>query len=275
MRTDPSRGGLVKRRRFLLTLGAILGCCRRVFADGVVPRFKATLSDAHKGTLEVDTRLLDSYGKLPANLRQFYLDARAIFEANPQADFSDDAIVEAAREHGLTLMGGPMLGDLRSDGVTLWLRPATEARLTVNIGDRSYPVELSGPGVAARVKIAGLSPSTRYRYEVSENRQTVAGGEFKTAPAETDNGEFRIAFGSCCHKIGVHNSHLFRQILHREPSAMLLLGDIAVDDRNNLINMHRADYQLRDVGSARRSQVAALASAPSSWGRINGCTARR
>lgn len=30
---------------------------------------------------------------------------------------------------------------------------------------------------------------------------------------------------------------------------MLLLGDIAVDDRVNKINMHRADYQLRDVSN--------------------------
>jgi len=36
---------------------------------------------------------------------------------------------------------------------------------------------------------------------------------------------------------------------------MMLLGDIAVDDRVNKINMHRADYQLRDVSKPWRQFV--------------------
>jgi alkaline phosphatase D len=65
-----------------------------------------------------------------------------------------------------------------------------------------------------------------------------------------------VAFGSCCHKIGVHNPNLFQEIVNREPHAMLFLGDIAADDRNNEINMHRADYQLRDVSKPFSDLVA-------------------
>ncbi|MEM6472141.1 MAG: alkaline phosphatase D family protein, partial [Planctomycetota bacterium] len=74
-------------------------------------------------------------------------------------------------------------------------------------------------------------------------------GRFRTAPAEGQQNPFRLAFGSCFHKIGLHNPNLFLQIRSRHPHAMMLLGDLAVDDRNNEINMHRADYQLRDVSA--------------------------
>jgi alkaline phosphatase D len=45
---------------------------------------------------------------------------------------------------------------------------------------------------------------------------------------------------------------------------MMLLGDIAVDDRNNQVNMHRCDYQLRDVSKAF-SHLAANVPLYASW----------
>jgi len=189
---------------------------RRLCGKAIEPTFKVTLRDAHKGTLDVDTRLLDSYEKLPANVRQFYLDARALFAANGQADFSDSEVVAAAHRHGVKLMGGPMLGDLREDGVTVWLRPATDAAISITVGDRSYPVNSSHPGAAVRTRLYGLSPATSYEYVVNLAGRTVAQEQFKTSPTQLASGPFRIAFGSCCHKIGVHNPNTFREILKRQ-----------------------------------------------------------
>jgi len=45
---------------------------------------------------------------------------------------------------------------------------------------------------------------------------------------------------------------------------MMLLGDIAVDDRENQINMHRSDYQLRDI-SKPWQQLAANVPLYTSW----------
>ena len=59
----------------------------------------------------------------------------------------------------------------------------------------------------------------------------------------------RIAFGSCFHKIGLHNPNLINTILERKPQAMMLLGDIAVDDRNGNVSMHQSDYLLRDLSA--------------------------
>ncbi|WP_182870341.1 alkaline phosphatase D family protein [Rhodopirellula sp. JC639] len=247
----------MKRRPFLFTLGSLLaavrgGWVREACARGVERRIRVTLPQAHKGTLEIDTQLLDSYGRLPEDLRQFYLDARQVFESDAAAAFTSPAILDAAARHHLVLMGGPLLGDLTGRGVTLWLRPATTDPITVVVDQKTYPVDSARPGQVARVVVDDLSPGTSCTYQVRCNRDVVAEGRFTTAPDERSGQPFRLTFGSCFHKIGIHNQNLVEAILARHPHAMMLLGDIAVDDRNNQVNMHRADYQLRDVSQAWR-----------------------
>lgn len=78
----------------------------------------------------------------------------------------------------------------------------------------------------------------------------LAEGNFTTAPKINKKNEVRITFGSCFHKIGLHNPNLINTILNRNPHAMMLLGDIAVDDRNKNFSMHRSDYLLRDISPA-------------------------
>lgn len=251
----------MRRRPFLAMVGVGLVSCFRAVAGLVAPLFKVSLKDAHKGTLEVDTRLLDSYGRLPENVRSFYLKARESFAASPTADFFDRAIVEAAHETKLALMGGPMLGQLRSDGTTLWLRPSGDGPMAIRVKDengtvaKTYPVKAMKAGVDKRVDLDGLSPNTNYQYEVLSADDRVAKGSFATAPREREGQTFRVALGSCFHKIGLHNPNLVREIRKRQPHVMMILGDSAVDDRNNEINMHRADYQLRDVSAAWRELV--------------------
>ncbi|MEL6894997.1 MAG: alkaline phosphatase D family protein, partial [Planctomycetota bacterium] len=105
-------------------------------------------------------------------------------------------------------------------------------------------------GQVRHADISGLSADHAYRFQIIRKDETIASGSFRTAPAPGRNGITRIAFGSCFHKIGLHNPNLIQSILARRPHAMMLLGDLAVDDRRQNINMHRADYQLRDVSSA-------------------------
>lgn len=60
-----------------------------------------------------------------------------------------------------------------------------------------------------------------------------------------------------CHW-GLCNQLLANQIISRKPLALLLNGDIAVQDRLNNISMHRADYFLRDLHNAWKSLASSL-----------------
>ncbi|MGC9353230.1 MAG: alkaline phosphatase D family protein, partial [Mariniphaga sp.] len=244
--------------------------CFGTTGDTIPPRHKVTLREAHVGDLEIDTKLLDSYGNLPENVRQFYFDARTVFSANSEADFTNPAIIKAAQKHDIPLMGGPLLGNLREDGAVIWLRPSASGPLVVKVkksgesDEKSFTKNSVEPGVEQRIALDGLAPGTEYEYAVYTDDRRIAEGRFTTAPSPEEKGVFRLAFGSCFHKIGLHNPNLIRQILKRKPRAMLLLGDIAADDRENRINMHRSDYLLRDVSKAW-SELAAHLPLYTSW----------
>ncbi|WP_372948836.1 alkaline phosphatase D family protein [Mariniphaga sp.] len=244
--------------------------CHGANTDTIQPRFEVTLPEAHIGNLEIDTKLLDSYERLPENIRQFYLDSRAVFSENPDADFSHPDIIEAAKKYELLLMGAPMLGNLREDGVDIWLRPATAEKLVVKVttsdgnAEKSFVKNSVKSGVAQRIVVDGLTSDKNYKYSVIVNNHRIADGEFKTAPVSGSKEVFKLAFGSCFHKIGLHNPNLISEIVNRKPHAMMLLGDMAVDDRENQINMHRSDYLLRDV-SKSWSQLSAFVPLYASW----------
>lgn len=227
--------------------------CNASKTDTIPPRYKVTLPEAHVGNLEIDTKLLDSYQLLPENVRQFYLEARLVFSGTPDADYTNTKIIAAAQKHDIPLMGGPMLGKLSENSVNIWLRSSTKDPLIVKVKkadgseEKSTIENSAAPGVVQRISLDGLCPATQYAYTVSANKHKVAEGRFTTAPVSGEESTFKVAFGSCFHKIGLHNPNLIHQILQRNPQAMMLLGDIAVDDRENQMNMHRSDYLLRDV----------------------------
>lgn len=237
----------------------IVTICNTAFSqntDAIPPLHKVTLPEAHIGDLNVDTKLLDSYEILPNNIRQFYLDARAVFSKAEDVNFTHPQILNVAKKHRIPLMGGPLLGNLKEDGIVIWLRPSTASPIVVKVtkpdsgNEKVYIQESVTPGLEQRMEINGLTPNTDYQYVILIEKQKVANGSFKTAPVPDTKDELRLVFGSCFHKIGLHNPNLANQIVKREPRAMMILGDIAVDDRENNINMHRSDYLLRDVSIA-------------------------
>ena len=226
--------------------------CFSQINDTITPRYNVTLDEAHIGSIQIDTMLLNSYEIMPSNVNQFYLICRSIFDKGA-TDFTNKQIVEAALNNDLSLLGGPMLGDLKPDGVSIWLRPSGNNQLTVSVvkpgsqKEQTYVLNPDAAGKEQRIVINGLSPKTEYSYHILSNGISLANGTFITAPDNDDQSEVRIAFGSCFHKIGLHNPNLINRILERKPRAMLLLGDIAVDDRENNFSLHNSDYLLRDI----------------------------
>ena len=253
---------MIKLSLFLLLSAANLILIHSVFCEDespLKPIHRVSLPKAHKGTLEIDTLLMDSYGKLPEKRRKFYQDAREILAGSPTSALNDPKIIEAAKKAELNLISGPMLGDVSNSSITVWFRPVSEGDYTVSVVEKNgskekkYSGRALKPGDVVRAKLSELDENQEYKYKIVNSEDTVLGeGTFKTAPKINSTKPMRISFGSCFHKIGVHNPNLMRLIRKRGNHAMLLLGDLAVDDRETKTNMHYSDYLLRDVSKPWR-----------------------
>jgi len=223
------------------------------------------------GDLQGNLSILNLFGEQPETMRQLYSAAYAVLASDPQASFADVArdpgIRRLCSENAILHFGGPMLGSVTPDGATIWVRTAqpakVEVRATVNGEEKTFgPVTTSDASdLTAIVPVTGLPPNTRCPYRVLIDGMPIAvpgDAAIRTAPESSRTGRVRIAFGSCFHRWGLGNHVLADRIRGRNPAALLLMGDIAVQDRNNHLGLHRADYLLRDCHPAWRSLVASI-----------------
>lgn len=222
-----------------------------------------------EGTLEAGLGILNLFEEQPEPIQQLYKAAYATLAADPQATFVDVSenatVARICRENHITHLGGPMLGSVRPNGAKIWVRTLkpgeVEVRVSVNGEERRYgPVRSSAASdLSAVVSVTDLKPSTRYPYRVLVDGAPITMPEHAaivTAPPDSETGKVRIAFGSCFHRWGIANPAQARLIRSREPAAMLLIGDVAVQDRNNHLGLHRADYFLRDLHPSWQGLVA-------------------
>ena len=216
-------------------------------------------SKLKRGDLEGNLRLLNLQGKRPPGVQQLYEAAYELLASSTGATFADVAddptIQQLFKETRTTHLGGPMLGAVGPNGVRVWLRtcrPAeVEVRVIIDGVEKAYgPVESTRESdLVAVVHVTDLKPGQRYPYHVLVDGKPITRNESLaslTTPPDGQSSTVRITFGTCYHRWGLANRALVEQILSREPAAMLLGGDIAVQDRNNHLGLHRADYLLRD-----------------------------
>jgi alkaline phosphatase D len=224
-----------------------------------------------RGDLESNLRLLNLWDQKPEAVQQLYATAYNVLASRRNAGFRDlatDATFQSlCREQGVTHLGGPMLGAVTPDSVRVWLRtcrPAkVEVRVTVDGDERAFgPVSSTlASELVAIVPVTSLAPDTRYPYRVLVDGQPISipkHAAITTTSATPDSAQVRIVFGTCFHRWGLGNPMQVNRILARNPTAMLLGGDIAVQDRNNDLGMHRADYLLRDFHPAWQSLVSTV-----------------
>ncbi|MCX6326829.1 MAG: alkaline phosphatase D family protein [Bacteroidia bacterium] len=221
-----------------------------------------------KGNME----LLNQWGERPANIQRLYLAAWNIFAAKPlngtYADLADDAkFRQLCKENGIIKLGGPMLGTVSPTGVNVWLRtflPArVEVKVTIDGSEKSFgPVQSTlETDMSAIVPVTGLKPAMHYSYRVLVDGKPIPipkNASIITPPDGKQPTKESIAFGTCFHRWGLGNQKQADVIISREPSAMLIYGDIAVQDRDNNAGLHRADYLLRDLFPAWQSLVASV-----------------
>ncbi len=244
----------MNRRDYLKTsalAGAALAC-------GLRPETSYGFSGPRGGDLESCLQILNLWDKKPDAVIKLY---SAIYDAlatDPGASFAtvaaDKTVQALCKEQGITHFGGPMLGCLAHDGAKVWLRttrPAkVEVKVTVEGKEMSFGPEQSTleSDLTAIVTVTGLKAGTTTPYRVLVDGKEIAIPKHAaiTTPCIDPTAKTRIAFGTCQHRWGIAHRENSSQILKQQPLAMLMYGDVAVQDRNNNLGMHRADYALRD-----------------------------
>lgn len=220
---------------------------------------------------ETNLDLLNRWGQQSGAVQELYTAAYNVLAGNQAAMFidvsRDTAVQRLCRQHQVLHLGGPMLGNIHPHGASFWLRtliPASvEVRVQTQMGEKQYgPVKSTiKSDLSAVVNITGLEPDRRYPYRVLVDGRAIPlppGAVITTPAADMQPDQWRIVFGSCFHRWGLGNEKQVEQILRREPAAMLLIGDMAVQDRNNHLGLHRADYLLRDFFPAWKHLVASV-----------------
>jgi alkaline phosphatase D len=210
------------------------------------------LGDAHKGTLEIDLKMMNQFVPQPQDVQDFYIACRAALGgANPAKE-----VAAVCQKFNRRKLGGPMLGDITDESVTIWMHLPEPVALGVTFcqeGSNSVKrVKSTGTDNYQFIHCEGLLPDTTYVYEVVINAsgELLGKGRFTTAPTEATKKPLRIAFGADFHKIGLHRPELMRLVQERGNRAMVLIGDSAVDDRQNDFALIKADYLLRDLSPA-------------------------
>ena len=136
-------------------------------------------------------------------------------------------------------IAGPLTGDVRANQVTLWMYAPIKSKCTF-----SYRAEGSSkadaktgeltalsnqaakvPGQILKSTVVGLSPDTRYQYQVTIDGKADPSwkGSFKTAPLEGTSTAFRMAITSCMHIKRAQRS--WNLLLAEQPDLHLTVGD--------------------------------------------------
>lgn len=256
--------GGVNRSAFLraaVVTGVALGCGWPGVSLGV--------NGPNGGGLDASLELLTMWGKKPEDVIQRYSAIYNALATSRDATFttvSEDATVtRLCEEQGIRHLGGPMLGRIDAHSATVWLRtvkPASvEVKAYVDGKERTFgPVQSTfETDLTAVVPVTGLAEGTTTPYKVLVDGKEIAVPAMAaiTTLPKGASAKVRIAFGTCQHRWGLGNEKQVDAILERKPHAMLVYGDVAVQDRRNNFGMHRADYALRDFHPAWQNLVSA------------------
>ncbi len=235
----------------LLTLffGFLMQCLAQDFGERGHPMNKNT------GNLEI----LKYWGTTPDADQELYESAYQILSAHKDVSYTDlmknYSFNNLIEQQERKIMAGPMLGQISASGAVVWVRTLRPSKIEVMI-EKGNETSVYGPvysknetDLSAVIEINDLASSSSYSYQVIVNDQAILPKTeqiIRTLPESDEAEEVKVAFGSCPHRWGLGNHRLLEQIRKRGNHAMLLLGDIAVQDRNDHLGLHRADYLLRD-----------------------------
>lgn len=222
-----------------------------------------------RGDLATTLEIFNLWGKQPQEKQDVIKAAYEFLQERPRGTIAElldqPEFRRLCDKAGLTHLGGPMLGCLTPDGVSVWVRTLGPADVSVEVSINGE-VRRFGPVTSSRetdftavVPVTGLRRGAVLPYRLLINGQAVPIPENAAIHTLPEEGKpMRIAFGSCMHRWGVGNPQLSAQIRNRRPAVLLLVGDTAAQDRDNHLGLHRLDYLVRDLTPAWQQLVAEI-----------------
>lgn len=196
---------------------------------------------------------------LPVEKQMLYKYAEARLALETSRGFEvlvyDKEFQRHCAEHNIKLLGGPLLGNVSTSSVSVWVRtvkPATvEVLVRANGEEKKFgPFKSSLQSqLSVAIPLADLNPGTDYAYSViidGEKIETTFETTFHTL-SDNSKDNTRILFGSCYHRWGLGNEKQSASMIARDADAFLAIGDIAVQDKLNNVGWHTLDYLARDL----------------------------
>ena len=162
-----------RRRQFLTLAAAGVSGATTIPSSLVGKETRAdyvSLGEAHRGTPEIDLRIMNQFGVQPQEVQDFYLACRkALTGKNPER-----ALIEVCRKADRWKLGGPMLGDVTSASVSVWMHLPQPIAVHVTITPEASGVQKTFQLDAAErifsVRCDGLQSGTAYTYQVTDSR---------------------------------------------------------------------------------------------------------
>ncbi|MEM1070595.1 MAG: alkaline phosphatase D family protein [Planctomycetota bacterium] len=207
--------------------------------------------------------LLNLWGEQPERIQKLYAAIEEVLSQDRHASFAevgrDQTIQAFCRKHDIKHLGGPMLGCVTENGAKVWVRTTKPADVEVRV-KRNGSEKVFGPirstedsDLIAIVPVTGLKPSQKYSYRVFVDGSPISLPEHASISTLPDTNRLRLAFGTCPHRWGLGNQKQADLIRLRQPSALMIYGDVGAQDKNNHFGKHRCDYQIRDFFPAWQS----------------------
>jgi alkaline phosphatase D len=148
---------------------------------------------------------------------------------------------------------GPMLGALKPDSASIWLRTFGSAEVKVLLADEkgklmqtTTPVNTAaGSDFTKVIRVDNLQPATTYKYSVQVNgipEQPEFEHTFRTA--SSGKSKFTLAFGGGAGYVTKHE-YMWETIASFNPNALLLLGDNMYSDDPDSSQMQKFCYYRR------------------------------
>ena len=186
---------------------------------------------------------------------------------------TEPRFVEMVAKHDLRLFSGPMLGNVKPNSASFWVRTAGAASVHVRVdaqsvdtGDRDAPVQESAwsrttvaSDFTTVMTVDGLKPFTDYTYSVVVDGNLIQRDSFRfrTAPLAGQKVDFHVTFGSGARYVP-SNEYAWRNMSNSRPLAYLGLGDNVYIDVVDRRGAQRLFYYRRCLSPAYRDLVSSV-----------------